>query len=62
MLNIHGTVTESSVLIASTVHVLSTMGLFVDMQSAEDLPPNAAPIHSTTVMQRLAVTRIQHFT
>ena len=47
-LNVHGTMTDTSVLIASTVHVLSTMGLFADVQSAVALPPTAVPIHLTT--------------
>ena len=41
--------TDSSVLIPSTVHVLSTMGL-TDVQLAVALPPTAPPVHPTTAM------------
>ena len=45
--DVHGTITDSSEseLIASRVHVLSTIGLFADMQSAEDVPGVAPPTH-----------------
>ena len=49
-LNVHGTMTNSSVLTASTVHVLSKMGLLSDEQPAVALPPTRppVPVHSTT--------------
>ena len=47
-LNVHGTMIDSSVLIPSTVHVLSTMGLLADVQPAVALPPTAPPVHPTT--------------
>ena len=40
--------TDSSVLTASTVHVLSTTGLLSDEQPAVALPPTAPPVHLTT--------------
>ena len=56
-LNVHGTMTDSSesVLMASIVHVLSTMELFIDMQPAVALPPVALAEHTTTAKQNIGM-------
>ena len=53
--------TDSSVLLASKMHVLITMGLLnAGIQSAVALPPKTPPTQVTAVMQRLAMRDCLH--
>ena len=51
--------TDNSVLIPSTVHVLNTMGLLTDVQPAVALPPTAPTEHATTATQNNII--VQHY-
>ena len=50
MVDIHGTITDSSAFVSSKVHVLRAIGLVADVQSAVALPGKALPIHAITAI------------